>query len=104
MPTNFGDRLVSAIRAKNVPACVGLDPLIDRLPAAVLDAHGVDPAKVDPQAAADALRTFGRQVITSVAPHVPAIKINIAFFERYHAAGVAAYMELVARAREAGLS
>ncbi len=103
MPTNFGDRLVAAIRKKNVPACVGLDPLIDRLPQAVLDAHGIGGGAVDSEAAADALRSYGREVIACIAPHVPAIKINIAFFERYHAAGVAAYLELVECARDAGL-
>ncbi|MCH7592731.1 MAG: hypothetical protein IH989_08135, partial [Planctomycetes bacterium] len=40
MATNFADRLTEAIRDKNVPACVGLDPLIGRLPRAVLEAFG----------------------------------------------------------------
>ena len=107
MSTNFGDRLVAAIREKGVPACVGLDPLLDRLPPALLAEQGIDSAgdvdSASPSAAAGALLAFGREVIQVIAPHVPAIKINIAFFERYYADGVRAYLELIHHAREAGL-
>lgn len=109
MSENFGDTLIEAIQAKNVPACVGLDPLLDRLPPSVLSEAGLTP-KIDAQspslpaeAVADALRTFGRGVIEAIAPHVPAIKINIAFFERHHQAGLNVYHELVSYARQHGL-
>ena len=110
METHFGDRLIQAIRQKNAPACVGLDPLVERLPPDVLSEAGIPrehdgkiPASCDMGAAADALLTFGREVIQAVAGEVPAIKINIAFFERYYAEGVRAYYELVRQAREADL-
>lgn len=110
MVAPFGDRLVSAIREKNAPVCVGLDPLIERLPPSVLAEAGIaledraDPtAQVDLGAVADALRSFGRDVIRTVAPYVPVIKINIAFFERYYAPGLSVYYELIRQAREAGL-
>lgn len=108
--THFGDRLVQAIREKEAPACVGLDPLIERLPADVLSESGIlpgsdakQPSSADLGAAADALLTFGRGIIRAVAPIVPVVKINIAFFERYYAEGISAYYELVRYAREAGL-
>jgi len=106
----FGDRLTSAIREKNAPVCVGFDPLIERLPPSVLAESGIkldkdsgtDP-KVDLGAAADALRSFGRDLIRTVAPYVPAVKINIAFFERYYTEGLRVYYELVRQAQELGM-
>ncbi len=110
MGAAFGDRLVSAIRDKNAPVCVGLDPLIERFPPSVLAEAGIALEKatnpggpVDLGAAADALRSFGRDVIRTVAPYVPAVKINIAFFERYYTPGLAVYHELIRQARELGL-
>ncbi len=92
---HFADRLTAAIRAKDAPVCVGLDPLIERLPGAVREAHGDEPWT--------AILVYGREVIRAVAPFVAAIKINIAFFERYQAEGVRVYHQLVGEAREAGL-
>ena len=106
MNPHFGDRLVHAIREKGTPACVGLDPLIERLPADVLSEAGIPPAPegqpcphTDLGAVADALLTFGREIIRTVAPIVGVIKINIAFFERYYTEGMRAYYELVRRAQ-----
>ncbi len=110
MSTHFADRLISAIRRKNAPVCVGLDPLIERLPGSLLSRAGfaaqpgdVTGAATGAGAASHALLAFGQAVIEVVAPLVPAIKINIAFFERYYAAGVRAYFQLVRYAQEAGL-
>jgi len=52
---------------------------------------------------ASAIFDFGRAMIDSVAQHVPAVKINIAFFERYYAEGVRVYGRLVRYAQELGL-
>lgn len=110
MDTPFGDRLLSAIQEKNAPACVGLDPLIERLPPALLAEAGIafeEDNRIGPDidlgAAADALLSFGRDVIRIVSAHVPVIKINIAFFERYHVEGIRVYFELIRQAQEAGL-
>lgn len=58
---------------------------------------------VDNSVLVQALLSFGREIIDTVAPIVPAIKINIAFFERLHAAGVSAYFVLIRHAHQAGL-
>ena len=69
--------------------------MVERLPGPVREAHGDEPWT--------ALLLYGREVIRAVAAHVPAIKINIAFFEPYHAEGIRVYYELVAEAKAAGL-
>jgi len=102
MTQPFGDRLVAAIEAKRAPACVGLDPVLERLP------QGIRPELpagqgVDSVAAAAALQEFCLGVIEAIAPLIPVVKVNIAFFERYRAPGVDAYYRVVRAAQEAGL-
>jgi orotidine-5'-phosphate decarboxylase len=57
----------------------------------------------DLDAAARALLAFGRGIIEAVAPHVPVLKINIAFFEPFRDAGIRTYYELVQIAHQAGM-
>ncbi len=110
MAAHFADRLISAIREKSAPVCVGLDPMLDRLPAGLLSEAGLSAGpdgvllgEGAQGAVADALLTFGRELIQTVAPYVPAIKINIAFFERYNVEGLGVYWELVRHAQDEGL-
>ena len=97
MSQNFADRLAAAVAARNTPAVVGVDPVVERLPAALRPRDGTVAS------AARAIEEFGRGVLAAVAPVVPAVKINSAFFEAYHEAGVAAFYSLVAEAHGQGL-
>lgn len=94
--SNFSDRLAAAVRRRRTAAVVGLDPVLERLPAEI--GRGSDAAS-----AAQALERFTRAVVDAVAEHVPVVKINSAFFEALYAPGVAAYYRCVAHARAAGL-
>lgn len=102
MSNNFADRLTFAIKEKGTPTCVGIDPLYEHLPAEISEnAELNDPT--DSEVAADAVGEFCRQIIKIVAPIVPAVKINIAFFERYYWDGLETYFDLVQEARSLGL-
>jgi orotidine-5'-phosphate decarboxylase len=57
----------------------------------------------DAAAAVDAIFDFCTQTMRIVAPMVPAIKINIAFFEKYLWEGVEAYYSLISEANDLGL-
>ncbi len=98
MTAHFADRLMVSIRDKDSPACVGFDPLIERLPPALRTAPGSGCREM-----VSAILAFGRGVFEAVAPHVPAVKINIAFFEPFYSEGVRAYHQLVQEAHAAGL-
>ncbi len=104
---HFADRLLTEIARKQVAACVGFDPVWDRLPAEILKAHGLDDdrngAYQSLEARAAAIRQFGVELFDVVAPLVPAVKINIAFFEPLQEAGWRVYHELVASAQARGL-
>lgn len=91
---NFADRLTAAIREKGAPVCVGIDPRLDRLPEAIRQRH---------KEPVEAIWTFTCQLLEVIAPLVPAVKPQSAYFEVYRAAGVQVYFDIVKRAREMGL-
>jgi orotidine-5'-phosphate decarboxylase len=95
----FGDRLIDGIRAKAAPICVGIDPMFDQFPADV--AEGVDPRDTD--AVLDAIFDFTTRVLRVVAPLVPVVKFQSAYFERYLWDGVEAYYSLIREAKDLGL-
>ena len=98
----FGDRLAAAVRAKAAPVCVGIDPIFEMLPDAVAgDAAGRNAN--DHEAAVDAIFDFTTRVLKVVAPLVPVVKFQSAYFEKYLWEGVEAYYSLVHEATQYGL-
>jgi orotidine-5'-phosphate decarboxylase len=104
MPQHFSDRLLEAIDRCGAPICVGIDPVLESLPAAVTDRIPAEVREAGPvEAAVDAIYDFSLTVLKTVARHVPVVKIQSAFFEKYQWEGVRAYFSLVKQARELGL-
>ena len=95
---HFADRWHAAAREKGAPVCVGLDPVLDKLPAALRDRCGEEPTQC-----AAALETFCVHVLDAVADHVPCVKVQAACFERYHGAGFDAMFRVIEAARRRGL-
>ena len=102
MASHFADRLYEAVRAKKTSLIVGLDPVYARLPAAIRE-HRQMNDEFDAAAAVDAIFDFCTQTMRIVAPMVPAIKINIAFFEKYLWEGMETYYNLITEADDLGL-
>ena len=102
MSNHFGDRLCQAVKTKNTPLIVGLDPVYSRLPAAIRN-HPSMNDEFDVSAAIDAISEFCTKTIRIVAPLVPAIKINIAYFEKYLSEGVECYYSLISEADDLGI-
>ena len=102
MASHFADRLCEAVRAKKTSLIVGLDPVYARLPAAIRE-HRQMNDEFDAAAAVDAIFDFCTQTMRIVAPMVPAIKINIAFFEKYLWEGMETYYNLITEADDLGL-
>lgn len=95
----FADRLVSAINKTGMPGVVALDPVFERMPAVLR--KGI--VAGDRSGELGAITTFCRESLPIFARHVPAVKINSAYFERYHADGVAAYNAMIGEAHRHGL-
>jgi orotidine-5'-phosphate decarboxylase len=95
---HFVDRLFAAIRRAQNPVVVGIDPRPEELPPTFLERF-----PESRQGVADALHRFGCDVIDVVAPLVPAVKFQAAFYEAYGPPGLAALHATVEKARETGL-
>jgi orotidine-5'-phosphate decarboxylase len=59
--------------------------------------------ELDTESAIDAIFDFSTKVMRIIAPHVAAVKLNIAFFEKYYWEGIEAYYSLVEEANDLGL-
>ncbi|MBN2456780.1 MAG: orotidine-5'-phosphate decarboxylase [Sedimentisphaerales bacterium] len=102
MPSHFSDRMCEAVRNKRTPLVVGLDPVYKRLPSAITSHRDMND-EFDAAAAVDAIFNFCVQTMRIVAPMIPAVKINIAFFERYLWEGIETYYSLICEADDLGL-
>lgn len=71
------DRLRARVGVLGAPLCVGIDPHPDRLP-----------EELPPTVAG--VEAFARGIIESAVEHAAAVKVNVAFFEAFGAAGWAA--------------
>lgn len=97
---NVVDKLIeNTIRTKN-PSVIGLDPDIGKIPAC----YKVNAKSSNPfEAVANVIYEFNRDVIDTVADLVPAVKPQMAFYEKYGSYGVAAFEKTVAYAKSKGL-
>ena len=98
----FADRLMDAISSKGSAICVGIDPVYEQMPDAIAGPAD-DRDYNDPEAAIDAIFAFTTAVLKAVAPHVPVVKFQSAYFEKYLWEGVEAYYSLIQEAKDLGL-
>lgn len=75
------------------PACVGLDPVLEKLP---------EPLRAEHWQPARAIEHFCRGVLDAVAPHARIVKPQSACFERYGSAGWLALEHTIRHARDLG--
>jgi len=121
MPS-FSERLEAAIRAKKTPVLVGLDPRYDLLPdefkaigcSCCDGSHETGSRRppgsgqltdgglldyIHPEKIATAFGRFCCRIIDIVAPLVPAVKPQMAFFEQYGSMGMFALEQVIQYAR-----
>lgn len=94
---HFADRLAGAARSKACAVCVGIDPRVPLLPSEFA------PSGTSPRDAADAVGRWAVALLDVVAPLVPVVKPQLAFFEALGAPGFRAYHDTVLAAQERGL-
>lgn len=97
---NYADRLISAINKKGNPCIVGLDPRLDMMPSFVT-------AYSNEMDIENAIRTsitnFHKIILEVVSPFVPAVKLQIAFYEQYGIPGLYAFEDTIKMAKQKGL-
>ena len=89
----FADRLIDAVRRKQSPLCVGLDPFPDRIPALFGNANED----------VTTLARFSEAIIEIAHKHAGVLKPQLGFFEPYGGAGVSVAQDLVTLARTKGM-
>ncbi len=99
---HFADRLCAAVARTGSPVVVGLDPRLELLPEALLAACRRE-FGATPQAAGEAFRRFNQAIIDAVHDVAPAVKPQVAFYDRYGLAGLRAFAQTVHYARQRGL-
>ena len=102
MSNHYATRLHAAIKAKQTPVLVGLDPRLDQLPPDVLR-HARDEHDDPVAQAAAAFEEFCVRLIDVVSPLVPAVKLQSAFFEEWGPDGCLALSRVIRYARSKGL-
>lgn len=96
---HFADRLAQACQSKGNSLCVGIDPRWDLLPLEIRRRHHQGTLL----AMARAFEEFSLRALEIVAPRVPIVKPQSAFFEACGPAGFEAQQRILARARELGV-
>ena len=98
MQQNFADRLMRSIQQKRTPLMVGLDPRQKQLPGEFQVSSNTGLPDI-----AKAYESFCQKVIDVVAPLVPCVKPQSAFFEALGPAGSRSLWNVVRYAQSKGL-
>ena len=93
------DVLCARVQHVGSATCVGLDPVVDRLPVAIAPSDPRDAASC-----AQSIERFSLGVIEAVCADAAAVKIQAACYERYGVDGYAAMWRVLAAARAHGLA
>lgn len=99
---SFAQRLAEEVVRKGNGVCVGIDPRFESLPEILRkceNRHG----QPDLATRAAAYSTFGKAIVDIVAPLVPVVKPQAAFFEQLGPAGMVALGDVIRHATQRGL-
>ncbi len=93
------DHLTEEIRKKGNPTCAGLDTHLGCLPAAFAASYDTGTFA----GAAEAILAYNRDLLDALADVVPAVKVQVAYYEQYGTPGMEAFAHTLRLARQAGL-
>lgn len=96
------DKLIDRIIETGNPTVVGLDPRLNYIPAYITDKYYAKYGYT-PKAAAKSMLKFNKKIIDAVFDIVPAVKPQIAMYERYGIEGLKAYAKTCEYAKSKGL-
>ena len=96
------DRLTQAIRKTGAPVVVGLDPMLDYIPAHICE-DAFAQAGQTLEGAALAVWNFNKGIVDAIAGLVPAVKPQIAMYEQFGLPGLEAYKKTIDYCHEKGL-
>jgi orotidine-5'-phosphate decarboxylase len=98
----FSDRLMEAIDRKGCPITVGFDPRLDLMPPTLVRTYLAQHGETH-RAASLAIRDFNLRLLDALAPQVPVVKVQVAFYEAFGPAGMDVFADTLREARHRGL-
>ncbi|MDP4182118.1 MAG: orotidine-5'-phosphate decarboxylase [Bacillota bacterium] len=98
----FIDLLIDAIKEKDNPTVVGLDPKLDYIPQFIKE-KSFKEYGTNLKGAAEAILTFNKGLIDAIYDIAPAVKPQLAYYEMYGLEGLEAFHKTVKYAKEKGL-
>ncbi|WP_250278736.1 orotidine-5'-phosphate decarboxylase [[Clostridium] colinum] len=96
------DRLIDKINQTGNPTVVGLDPRLDYIPSFIIE-RKYEKFGHSLKAVAEAMYDFNKYIIDEIYDLVPAVKPQIAMYERYGIEGLNTYLKTIEHAKEKGL-
>jgi orotidine-5'-phosphate decarboxylase len=96
------DKLIDKILEQRAPIAAGLDTRLEYIPDCIAKQYS-DNGRFDFAGASAAITRFNRKIIDALYDLIPAVKIQIAYYEMYGLEGIRAFLETAAYAREKGL-
>jgi orotidine 5'-phosphate decarboxylase len=98
----FADRYIERVIKTKSHLCVGLDPDLKKYPTYILKQAEVEYGRT-PAGAASAILRFNKEIIDLIYDKVPAIKPQLAYYEKYDSFGVDAFWKTVEYAQSKGM-
>ena len=93
------DTLAQAIGQKKNPTCVGLDTQKTHVPEEIAQRYDMNTAA----GAADAVTAYNAALIEALQGLVPAVKVQVAYYEALGVPGMQAFVKTLQMAKQAGL-
>lgn len=98
----FSDRYIQKVIATKSHLCVGLDPMLEKFPAYILQEAERKYGKT-PKGAGAAIFEFNKLIIDIVAGKMPVVKPQLAYYEKYEQYGIETFWKTVDYAQQKGL-
>ena len=95
---NMMDKLIDKIKETNNPTVIGLDPRYDMIPECIRNRY-----EETLEGVAKAVVAFNKALIDEIYDIIPAVKLNIAFYEMYGLAGMKAFEKTCQYAKQKGM-
>lgn len=92
---NAIDKLINKIKKTDNPTVIGLDPKYDMLPECIKSKYGKTLEDIS-----KAILEFNKEIIDNTYDIIPAVKINIAFYEMYGIEGMKVFEDTCKYAKE----
>ena len=92
---NAIDRLIEKIKETNNPTVIGIDPGYEKIPNCIKEKYDKDI-----KGACQAILEFNKGLIDATFDIIPAVKLNIAFYEMYGIEGIKVFEETCQYAKE----